>query len=71
MSDIFPDHYSISEAKVGNKWAPVPDRKFRGRKMKAKYSRSEKTDTPGAGVFSQGLYVEFHTKGIFDMELEI
>ena len=28
-------------------------------------------DTPGTAVFSQGLYVEFHTKGIFDMELEV
>ena len=28
-------------------------------------------DTPGISVFSLGLYVEFHTKGIFDMESEI
>ena len=27
--------------------------------------------TPGISVFSLGLYVEFHTKGIFDMESEI
>ena len=27
--------------------------------------------TPGISVFSQGLYVEFHIKSIFGMELEI
>ena len=29
------------------------------------------TITPGISVFSPGLYVEFHTKGIFDMESKI
>ena len=29
------------------------------------------SNTPGSSVFSQVLYVEFHIKGIFDMELGI
>ena len=41
------------------------------RKVVPEESSPRSTNTPGISVFSPRLYVEFHTKGISDMESKI